>query len=86
VLIVNPNFLEGGDIEKYLLAVSCRQKFSASGYTATSAQDSPEVGTFTAWFLCMCVCARALSKGIFHVTTMEICIEITYSVLNCYTI
>ncbi|PNF37345.1 hypothetical protein B7P43_G00484 [Cryptotermes secundus] len=42
VLTVNPNFLEGGDVEKYLVAVSCREKFSASGYTTASGQDSPE--------------------------------------------
>jgi hypothetical protein len=50
VLTVSPNFLEGGDIEKYLLAVSCRQKFGASGRTTSSAQDSPEVRTFIASF------------------------------------
>jgi hypothetical protein len=56
---MNPNFLEGGDVEKYLLAVSCSQKFSASGYTTSSAQDSPEVGTFTA---CFCVCVFVIEQ------------------------
>jgi hypothetical protein len=61
VLAVNPNFLEDGDIEKYLLAVSCRQKFGASRHPASSAHDNLEVRTFTA---CPFIIAqRLLSNG-----------------------
>lgn len=41
VLAVGPNFLDGGRVEKHLLAVSCHLKFSASGYTILQ-EDSGE--------------------------------------------
>jgi hypothetical protein len=54
-LTVDPDFLEDGRVEKYLLAVSCHLKFSTSVCTTTttttttiitSTQDSPKVSAF----------------------------------------
>lgn len=45
VLTVDPDFLEDGSVEKYLLAVSCHLKFSTS-VCATSTQEGPEVSGF----------------------------------------
>lgn len=45
VLSVDPNFLDGGRVEKHLLAISCHLKFSASGYIILK-EDSGEV---SAW-------------------------------------
>jgi len=50
VLTVDPDFLEDGHVQKYLLAVSCRLKFSANGYT-TSTQDSSKVSASSACFM-----------------------------------
>ncbi|XP_069702487.1 tetratricopeptide repeat protein 17 isoform X1 [Periplaneta americana] len=41
VLSVDPDFLEDGRMEKYLLAITCNLKFSNMGST-TSTQDNPE--------------------------------------------
>jgi hypothetical protein len=45
VLTVDPNFLDGGHVEKLLLAVSCHLKFSTSGYTVLQ-EDNGEVSAY----------------------------------------
>ncbi|PSN33796.1 hypothetical protein C0J52_19498 [Blattella germanica] len=43
VLKVDPDFLEDGGVEKYLMSVSCRQKFSNSGSTTSTQETSEEM-------------------------------------------
>jgi hypothetical protein len=61
VLTVDPDFLEDGSVEKYLLAVSCHLKFSTS-VCATSTQEGPEVSGF--FFFLHVIMNRFLQRGL----------------------